>query len=121
MKTPPPPAAGFSLIEVLVALALCALLAATTAAAVSFSSRAEALADQYAAATLLLPSLYAAQRLDPAAVPTEPAASTDWRLQHTTQIQAYPDRQFREWNRLHLSQTRGTVPPIQLSILNELP
>lgn len=47
---------GFTLIEVLMALGICALLAAATAAAISFAARAERMAIRSGEAALLLPS-----------------------------------------------------------------
>ena len=60
------PTAGFTLIEVLASLGLCALLATAAAGAVAFAARAERLAARAGEAGLLLQSLYAAQRLRPA-------------------------------------------------------
>ena len=55
--------AGFTLIEVLAAIGLCAVLAAAAAAAIRLSSRAARLADRAGDASLLVPALYAAQRV----------------------------------------------------------
>jgi prepilin-type N-terminal cleavage/methylation domain-containing protein len=68
-------AAGFTLIEVLASLGLCALLATAAAGAVAFAARAERLAARDGEAGLLLQSLYAAQRLRP---DDAPAAPRDW-------------------------------------------
>lgn len=110
--------AGFSLIETLIALALCALLAIATAAAISFTSRVERIAERNGEASLLLQSLYASQHLRPDDLPPAPPG---WRVDHSTDIIAYPDAPPREWHVLTVIAREGDLPPFSLRILDDTP
>ena len=89
MKTPHAnPHHGFTLIEVLISLALCALLATSTASAIAFAARAERMALRDSKASLMLQSLYAAQRLRPNDLLTPPRG---WRIESTTEISKISD------------------------------
>ncbi|HQF20290.1 MAG TPA: prepilin-type N-terminal cleavage/methylation domain-containing protein [Kiritimatiellia bacterium] len=112
------PVAGFTLLEVLAALGLCALLATAAAGAVAFSLRAERAAQRYGEATLLLPALYAAQQLHPDDVPPAPRG---WRLQHTTDIIKIPDDLLQEWHRYTLQPDGREIPAITFFILDDNP
>ena len=77
--------AGFTLVEVLVALAICVGLACAVAATVGVCRRAEASADADAAAAELLPGLYTSAALDLPAPETrewyvETRDDSSWRL-----------------------------------------
>ncbi len=115
---PPPDYAGFTLIETLIALALCALLALATAAAISFTSRVERIAERNGQASLLLPSLYASQHLRPDDLPPAP---TGWHVDHTTDIFTFPDSPPREWHVLTVAARDGEIPPFSLRILDDSP
>ena len=109
---------GFTLIEVLASLGLCALLAAATASAVVFSGRAERIALRYGDASLLVPSLYAAQRLRPEEVPAPPRG---WRVDHVSQMIPLPDETLREWHQLAIAPADREIPAFTLSILDDHP
>ena len=109
---------GFTLIEVLAALALCALLAAVAASAVAFASRAERLARRDGEASLLLPALYAAQRLRPDDLAAPPPG---WRVAHETDIVKVTDDLRQEWHRLVLVSDRRDRPALLLQILGDAP
>ena len=120
MHPPPssPARAGFTLIEVLVSLGLCALLASSTASAIAFATRAERFASLHGQASLLLPSLYAAQRLRPAALP---AAPPPWRVDHTTEFLMLSDDLRQEWHLLSVNADGDEIPPFTFRILNDAP
>lgn len=109
---------GFSLVEVLIALALCAFLASAVSSAVAFSSRAERLADRDAAASLLVPSLCAAQRLRP---DDPPSAPPGWRIERSSEIVRLPDGALREWHLLAVFAADGESPPFVLRIFEDSP
>lgn len=106
---------GFTLIEVLVSLGLCALLATTTASAIAFAARAERIAGRGGEAARLVQSLYAAQRLRPDDLPVAPP---DWRVEHTTEIVTPPDELPRTWHRLDVAVAGRELPPFTLRILD---
>ncbi|MGD9782619.1 MAG: type II secretion system protein [Kiritimatiellia bacterium] len=110
--------AGFTLIEVLVSLGLCAVLASATASAVAFAARAERIADRQGEASLLLPSLYAAQRLRPDDLP---AAPRGWEVARTPDPVVLPDGTLHPWNLLAVAQRSHDVPPFTLRILDAAP
>ena len=110
--------AGFTLIEVLVALGLCAVLAAAVASAVAFSARVERIADSAGEASLLLQSLYAAQRLRPDDLPDAPRG---WNVARTDDPVVLPDETIRKWHLLAIAQDRCDVPPFTLRILDAAP
>lgn len=112
------PRKGFTLIEVLTALGLCALLAVSTASAISFASRAERIAARHGQATLLLSSLYAAQRLRPDELPNVPRG---WTVERTTAIQTLPNDELGEWFLVVLRDAEHEMSPLTLTILNEAP
>jgi prepilin-type N-terminal cleavage/methylation domain-containing protein len=120
MNTPQsnPRSRGFTLIEVLTALGLCAFLAVSTASAISFASRAERIATRHGNASLLLPSLYAAQRLRPDERLETPGG---WSTERTTEIEALPNDELAEWYEVVLRDTEREMSPITLRILNEAP
>ncbi len=120
MKIPKPISrpSGFTLIEVLASLGLCALLAAATASAVVFSGRAERIALRYGDASLLVQSLYAAQRLRPEELPAPPRG---WRVDHVSQMFPLPDETLREWHQLAIAPAAREIPPFTLSILDDRP
>ncbi len=111
-------AAGFTLLEALAALGLCALLATATAGAVAFVRRADRAAQRYGEATLLLPTLYAAHQLRPTDLPATPPG---WHLQHTTEIVKAPDNLLREWHRYTLRPLGGEIQAITFHILDDIP
>lgn len=110
--------AGFTLLEVLAALGLCALLATAAAAAVSFAMRAERAAHLYGEASLLLPSLYAAQHLRPEELPVAPRG---WRVDHTTEIVKISDDLLQEWHLFALACDGREIPTFTFRILDEKP
>lgn len=109
---------GFTLIEVLVSLGLCALLAASTASAIAFAARAERIAARDGEASLLLQSLYAAQRLRPDDLPVVPRG---WRVERTSEIVTLPDESLREWFTLAVAAGGREIPPFTLRILDDTP
>lgn len=110
--------AGFTLIEVLAALALCVLLAVATTSAIAFTSRSERLAARTGEASLLLPSLYAAQRLRPDELPVAPRG---WRVDSTTEFVAISDDLRQEWHQLAIAFAGNEIPPLILRILSDAP
>lgn len=109
---------GFTLIEVLTALGLCAFLAVATATAITFAARSDLRAQRQGEASLLLPSCYAAQRLRPDDLPNLPSG---WSLDRSTDILPLPNDELCEWHLLVLRDHRSGLPPLTLRILNEVP
>lgn len=109
---------GFTLIEILVSLGLCALLAVTVSSAVAFAARAERIAGRGGEAARLVQSLYAAQRLRPDDLLVTPPG---WRVEQTTGIVESPDELPREWYRLDVTVAGRELPPFTLCILKEEP
>ena len=109
---------GFSLVEVLVALALCALLASAVSSAVAFSARAERFADRDGDASLLVASLCAAQRLRPDDLPSVPPG---WRVDRSSEIVRLADGSLREWHLLSVSAPGGESPSFVLRIFEDSP
>ncbi len=110
--------AGFTLIEVLASLGLCALLATATASAIAFASRMERVAARDGEASLLLQSLYAAQRLRPG----EPLfAPHGWRVDSTTEIVKISDDLLQEWALLVIATVDDEIPPFLFRILDDAP
>jgi len=109
---------GFTLIEVLTSLGLCALLAASTASAIAFASRAERIATRQGTASLLLSTLYAEQRLRPDDLADAPKG---WTIERTTEIKTLPNDELCEWHLVVLRDNSREVAPITLHILNETP
>lgn len=109
---------GFTLIEVLVSLGLCALLATSTASAIAFAARAERMATRLGEASLLLQSVYAAQRLRPDELPVAPRG---WRIDHTTEIVKLPDDKLLERHLLSIQTAGDEIPPFILRILDDTP
>ena len=112
------PRAGFTLIEVLAALGLCALLATATASAIAFAARAEQMAARDGEASLLLPALYAGQRLRPDELP---AAPPGWRIDTSTDIVKISDDLLQEWHLLAVTAANGETRPFTLRILDDVP
>lgn len=110
--------AGFTLIEVLAALGLCTLLAVATASAIAFAARAEQLAARTGETTLLLPSLYAAQRLRADELP---AAPRGWRIESATEFVSFSDDLRQEWHLLAVAPARNEIPALTLRILGDAP
>jgi prepilin-type N-terminal cleavage/methylation domain-containing protein len=110
--------AGFTLIEVLAALGLCALLAMATASAIAFAARAERIAAGGGEASLLLQSLYAAQRLRPDDLPVAPRG---WRIERTSEILTLPDESRREWHWLAIAEESREITPFTIRILDDTP
>jgi prepilin-type N-terminal cleavage/methylation domain-containing protein len=109
---------GFSLIEVLVSLGLCALLAATTASAVAFAARSEQSAERDGDASLMLQRLYAAQRLRPDSPPDPP---NNWRIDRAVDIVPYSEQLHREWHVIAIAARRQEIPPFRIRILDDTP
>jgi prepilin-type N-terminal cleavage/methylation domain-containing protein len=109
---------GFTLIEVLVSLGLCALLATATASAIAFAARAERGAARDGEASLLLQSLYAAQRLRPDDLPVAPRG---WRVERASEILTLPDESRREWHVLSVAADGHEIPPFVIRILDDAP
>lgn len=109
---------GFTLIEVLVSLALCVLLATAAATAVSFAARAEQLAGRHGEASLILPSLYAAQRLRPDDLPVLPPG---WRVETTTEIVKRPNDKWLEQCILSVRSPGHESVDFTLRILDDKP
>lgn len=114
----PPARAGFTLIEVLVSLGLCALLASTTAGAIAFAARADRIASRYGDASLLVPALYAAQRLRPDDLPAPPRG---WRIEPSADIVRLDDETLRVWHQLAIAADGREIPPFTLRILDDTP
>ncbi|MGD9612306.1 MAG: prepilin-type N-terminal cleavage/methylation domain-containing protein [Kiritimatiellia bacterium] len=110
--------AGFTLIEVLASLGLCALLATATAGAVAFAARAERQAAREGAAALLLQSLYAAQRLRPA---EPPAAPRGWQVARDGEIVRLSDDLRQEWHVLAVRDETGETRSFAFRILDDVP
>ena len=109
---------GFTLIEVLVSLALCVLLATATASAVAFAARAEQLATRHGDASLILKSLYAAQRLRPDDLPVLPPG---WRVDTTTEIVKRSDDRWLERFLLSVHSPGHEAADFTLQILDDKP
>ena len=109
---------GFTLIEVLVALGLCALLAMATAAAVTFAARAEKAAVRCGEGSLLVPSLYAAQRLRPDGEPVLPPA---WRAERAGEVVKFSEDLLQEWHTLAVEPAGREIPAFTLWILDAAP
>ena len=126
-----PPANGFTLLEVLGALALCVMLAGVAATASVHSSRAlrraEALRDQ----TLRLRTLYAQAHCRPDETENVPAP---WRIDRdellvpppapprpASRVAARPPLPPRRWTLLTLRDTASALRPVQLAILETSP
>ena len=109
---------GFTLIEVLVSLALCVLLATATASAIAFASRAEQLAARHGEASLILQSLYAAQRLRSDDLPVLPPG---WRVDTTTEIVKRPDDQWLARLLLSVRSPGHEAADFTLRILDDKP
>ena len=110
--------AGFTLVEVLVALGLCAVLAVAVASAIAFAARAERLAGRQGEASLLLPSLYAAQRLRPDDLPVAPPG---WDVVRSADPVVLPDEAVRKWQVLAVGHESREIPPFTLRILDAAP
>ena len=110
--------AGFTLIEVLVALGLCALLATAAASATAFAARTERAAARDGEASFLLPALYSAQRLRPDELP---AAPPGWRVETTTDIVKLSDELLQEWRVVGIRTDDRLLPPFTIRILDETP
>ena len=95
-----------------------ALLAVATTSAVVMASRAERSALRHAEASLLVPALYAAQRLRPDDLLEAPRG---WRLQKTSLVTPLPDGTLREWHHLILAAANHEIRPVALDILDDLP
>jgi prepilin-type N-terminal cleavage/methylation domain-containing protein len=111
-------AAGFTLIEVLASLGLCALLATAAAGAVAFAARAERLAARDGEAGLLLQSLYAAQRLRP---DDAPAAPRDWLVARDETIVPLSDDLRQGWHVMAVRDETGEARPFVFLILDDAP
>ena len=106
---------GFTLLEILLSLLLCALLSLSVAAAVATAARADALATARAAAVPLLETLYAAHRLDPAA--PLPPLPPGWRCDaDPASIPAPPGAPLCPATRLTLRAPANALPPVALRI-----
>ncbi len=112
------PNPGFTLIEVLVSLALCALLAVSTASAIAFASRAERIAARDGEASLMLQSLYAAQRLRPDQLLVVPHG---WKVDSSTEIVKRPDEKFLSRFLLSVKLAGQPLPIFTLRILDDTP
>ena len=110
--------AGFTLIEVLASLGLCVLLATAAAGAVAFAARAERLAARDGEAGLLLQSLYAAQRLQPAEAP---AAPRGWLVARDEAIVPLSDDLRQEWHVMAVRDETGESRPFVFLILDDAP
>lgn len=112
------PRQGFTLVEVLAALGLCALLAAAVASAVAFAARAEESATRRGEAALLIQTLYASQRLRP---DDGIVAVTGWRVDGGTDIETLPDGDIRTWHLLEVTPRDELIPTFTLRILDDTP
>ena len=112
------PTAGFTLIEVLASLGLCALLATAAAGAVAFAARAERLAARDGEAALLLQSLYAAQRLRPA---DPPAAPRGWLVARDEVIVPLSDELRQGWQVLAVRDETGETRSFTFLVLDDAP
>jgi prepilin-type N-terminal cleavage/methylation domain-containing protein len=111
-------AAGFTLIEVLASLGLCALLATAAAGAVAFAARAERRAARDGDAALLVQSLYAAQRLRPE---DAPAAPRGWQIARDEEIVRLSDDLRQEWHVLAVRDETNETRPFALLVLDDVP
>ena len=120
MTASPPscPRAGFTLLEVLAALAICVLLAVATASAIAFAARAEQAALRDGDAALLLPALYAAQRLRADDLPVLPPG---WRADASSEFVAVDDDLRQEWRFLAVVPPRGDATLFLLRTLDAAP
>jgi prepilin-type N-terminal cleavage/methylation domain-containing protein len=109
---------GFTLIEVLISLGLCALLAASVVSAATFALRAQDRALRDAEDSLLLATLYAAQRLRPADEPPLPAGRL---AERTSTLVALPDSAPRTWTQIDVRDARRNHPLFALRILETPP
>lgn len=107
---------GFTLVEVLISLGLCALLAVAAASAVQFSWRAAQLAERAGEASLLLPTLYCHQRQPNRSAPALPSG---WNLETSTDIRRDADDFPIRWQLLYLRDDSGVLAPLSLRILDE--
>ena len=110
--------AGFTLIEVLAALGLCAFLATAVATAVAFAARAERMASFDGEASLRLPALYAAQRLRP---DDEPALPPAWRAERAGEVVKFSEDLLQEWHTLAVVPAGREIPAFTLWILDAAP
>ena len=110
--------AGFTLIEVLASLGLCALLATAAAGAVAFAARAERLAARGGEAALLLQSLYAAQRLRPADPPAPPRG---WLVARDEVIVPLSDELRQGWQVLAVRDETGETRSFTFLVLDDAP
>ena len=109
---------GFTLIEVLVSLALCALLATSTASAIAFAARAEQFAHREGEASLILQSLYAAQRLRPHTLLVVPHG---WRVDPTTEIVKLPSEILLERYVITVHSADHEISSFTLRLLDDTP
>ena len=109
---------GFTLVEALLSLGLCALLATTVASAVAFSVRAERMAAGGGDASLLVPSLYAAQRLRANELPTLPRG---WKFDRSIAAEPAANGRKLEWHELAIVPAGREIPPFVLRILKDSP
>jgi prepilin-type N-terminal cleavage/methylation domain-containing protein len=109
---------GFTLIEVLASLGLCALLATATASAIAFAARAELVASRDGAASLFVPALYAAQRLRPDTPLEVPGG---WRVERTSAFAPLPNGDLCEWHLIAIAAHGHDIPPFTLRILDDTP
>lgn len=127
---PRPASRGFTLVEVLGALALCVLLAGVAATATLQSSRALRRAETLRGQTLRLRTLHVQARLRPAETATD--APSPWRIDRDELLVPPPpppravsrlaDRPPlppppRRWTLLTLRDAASTLRPVQLAIL----
>ncbi|NLB65214.1 MAG: prepilin-type N-terminal cleavage/methylation domain-containing protein [Lentisphaerae bacterium] len=109
---------GFTLLEILFALALSAALAATVAGAIAAVSHAERVAQHYATASLHLTTLQTAQRLHPTGTPpTLPG----WHIEQTPLTVQHPGSPPRQGARLTLRARGNPIPPITIQLLETSP
>lgn len=111
-------AGGFTLLEVLAALGLCAVLAAAVAGATAFAVRAERLAERSSTASLLVTHIYAAQRVQPDA---ELVLPRGWRMEATKDIVKQEDGLYREWITANLIRPDRGISPVTIRILGVEP
>ena len=109
---------GFTLLEILFALALSAALAATVAGATAAISRAERVAQHYATASLHLPTLQTAVRLHPTA---PPPALPGWHIEQTPLTIQHSGRPPRQGAQLTLRARGNPIPPITIQLLDTSP
>ena len=109
---------GFTLIEVLVSLALCALLATSTASAIAFAARAERFANREGEASLILQSLYAAQRLRPNNLLAIPHG---WSVDPTAEIVKLPNDILLERYVITVHSSDHEISSFTLRILDDTP